>query len=135
MSGSALPRGPRAWLLRRSNWSRCRLTLPSIRSQTNVPIANHARSALLLASISLALLAASSGSVGAARLKVEGLDVVTHQGVRHFTVEVADTEASRDRGLMFRKSLAADRGMLFDFHTPQPVAFWMNNTLIPLDML
>ena len=100
-----------------------------------MPIANHARSALLLASISLALLAASSGSVGAARLKVEGLDVVTHQGVRHFTVEVADTEASRDRGLMFRKSLAADRGMLFEFHTPQPVAFWMKNTLIPLDML
>jgi hypothetical protein len=36
---------------------------------------------------------------------------------------------------MFRKSLEAARGMLFDFHTPQPVAFWMKNTLIPLDML
>jgi hypothetical protein len=36
---------------------------------------------------------------------------------------------------MFRKHLAGDRGMLFDFKTPQPVAFWMKNTLIPLDML
>ena len=36
---------------------------------------------------------------------------------------------------MYRKSLAGDRGMLFDFHTSQPVVFWMKNTLIPLDML
>ena len=36
---------------------------------------------------------------------------------------------------MFRKAMAADRGMLFDFKTPQEVAFWMKNTLIPLDMV
>jgi uncharacterized membrane protein (UPF0127 family) len=65
----------------------------------------------------------------------EPLDVVTHHGVRHFTVEIADTDATRERGLMFRKHLAGDQGMLFDFKTPQPVAFWMKNTLIPLDML
>jgi uncharacterized membrane protein (UPF0127 family) len=63
------------------------------------------------------------------------MDIITHDGVRHFQVEVADTEASREQGLMFRKHLAGDRGMLFDFHTPQPVAFWMKNTLIPLDMV
>ncbi len=71
----------------------------------------------------------------AGSLKWEPLEVVTHHGVRRFRVEVADTEASRGRGLMYRKSLAADRGMLFDFKAPQPVAFWMKNTLIPLDML
>ncbi len=71
----------------------------------------------------------------AGSFKWEPLGVVTHHGVRRFRVEVADTEASRERGLMYRKSLAADRGMLFDFKTPQPVAFWMKNTLIPLDML
>ena len=38
-------------------------------------------------------------------------------------------------GLMFRKSLAADRGMIFPLPTPQPAAFWMKNTLIPLDMI
>jgi uncharacterized membrane protein (UPF0127 family) len=106
-----------------------------LRSQKNVPIFNRARRSLVLASISAALLVTAATGAVAARLKIEGLDVVTHQGVRHFTVEVADTEASRDRGLMFRKSLKAARGMLFDFHTPQPVAFWMKNTLIPLDML
>ncbi|HLZ83175.1 MAG TPA: hypothetical protein VKQ54_06370, partial [Caulobacteraceae bacterium] len=41
------------------------------------------------------------------RLRTETLDVVTHQGVRHFTVEIADTEATREHGLMFRKHLTA----------------------------
>ncbi|MDB5498115.1 MAG: hypothetical protein JWP28_2146 [Phenylobacterium sp.] len=68
-------------------------------------------------------------------LRIEPLAVATHRGVRHFTVEIADTEATRERGLMFRKRLAGAQGMLFDFKTPRPVAFWMKNTLIPLDML
>lgn len=74
-------------------------------------------------------------AVSARSLPVEPLDIVTARGVYHFKVEIADNDVSRERGLMFRKSLAADRGMLFDFKTPQPVAFWMKNTLIPLDML
>jgi hypothetical protein len=78
---------------------------------------------------------ALGGSVGAASLPVKPLTVVTDRGAFHFSVEVADTPASRERGLMFRRRLAADRGMLFDFKTPQIVAFWMKNTLIPLDML
>ena len=68
-------------------------------------------------------------------LRTEPLEIVTRQGVRHFTVEIADTDQARERGLMFRKHLAGGEGMLFDFKTPQPVAFWMKNTLIPLDML
>ena len=36
---------------------------------------------------------------------------------------------------MFRRSMRPDHGMLFDFQTPQPVAFWMKNTPLPLDML
>jgi uncharacterized membrane protein (UPF0127 family) len=55
--------------------------------------------------------------------------------VRRFTVEIADTDAARELGLMNRKALSPDRGMLFDFKSPQPVAFWMKNTLIPLDMI
>jgi uncharacterized membrane protein (UPF0127 family) len=74
--------------------------------------------------------------VAAARgLAVEPLEIVTARGSFSFKVEIADTDATRERGLMFRKSLAADRGMLFDFKTARPVAFWMKNTLIPLDML
>lgn len=75
------------------------------------------------------------GEATARSLTVEPLEVVTAHGVRHFSVEVADTPASREHGLMFRKQLAADRGMLFDFKTVQPVDFWMKDTLIPLDIL
>ena len=55
--------------------------------------------------------------------------------VHVFTVEVARTPEEQQRGLMFRESLAADRGMIFPYDPPQPVAFWMKNTLIPLDMI
>ncbi|HEX6859537.1 MAG TPA: DUF192 domain-containing protein [Caulobacteraceae bacterium] len=70
-----------------------------------------------------------------AALPVEPLDIVTASGVRHFRVEIADEPAERERGLMFRSVMADDEGMLFDFHKPQPLAFWMKNTLIPLDMI
>jgi uncharacterized membrane protein (UPF0127 family) len=56
-------------------------------------------------------------------------------GVHHFTVEVARTPAEQQAGLMFRKSLGGDQGMIFPYDPPQDVAFWMKNTLIPLDML
>ena len=52
-----------------------------------------------------------------------------------FQLELAKTPAERARGLMFRESLADEHGMLFDFGHPQPVAMWMRNTLIPLDIL
>ena len=50
-------------------------------------------------------------------------------------VELASTEADRARGLMYRNHLEPDAGMLFLFPEPSPLAFWMKNTLIPLDML
>ncbi|TLX12253.1 DUF192 domain-containing protein [Rhizobium sp. MHM7A] len=52
-----------------------------------------------------------------------------------FTVEVAATGDQRARGLMFRKSMADDAGMIFDFGEPRRVAMWMENTILPLDML
>ncbi len=54
---------------------------------------------------------------------------------RRIEVEVAATDAARARGLMFRRDLADDAGMLFVWRSPQQVAFWMKNTLIPLDMI
>ena len=71
----------------------------------------------------------------AAPLPTERLSIITSSGRHHFRVEVADTEASRERGLMHRRRLAPDHGMLFDFRTPQTVSFWMHDTLIPLDMV
>lgn len=52
-----------------------------------------------------------------------------------FTVEMAQTPEEAAIGLMNRPSLAADAGMLFDFGHDQPIAMWMKNTLIPLDMI
>jgi len=71
----------------------------------------------------------------AASLPVETITIDTKAGPHSFTVEVAADDESRERGLMYRKEMAPDAGMLFDFHTPQLVSFWMENTILPLDML
>jgi uncharacterized membrane protein (UPF0127 family) len=63
------------------------------------------------------------------------LVIVTAAGPRKFRVEMADTDATRSRGMMFRTSMAPDAGMLFDFKQEQLASFWMRNTLLPLDML
>lgn len=52
-----------------------------------------------------------------------------------FTIEIATTREQEMYGLMFRRSLADDAGMLFIFTPEQPVSMWMKNTYIPLDML
>lgn len=59
----------------------------------------------------------------------------TAKGDFPFAVEIADTDATRARGLMFRQTLAPDAGMLFDYHSEQVANFWMQNTFIPLDMV
>jgi len=63
------------------------------------------------------------------------LTIKTAAGEHHFTIEVVDDDAGRQKGLMFRTSLAPDAGMLFDFKESRAVSFWMQNTLIPLDMI
>ena len=68
-------------------------------------------------------------------LQVVPLTIHSARGALRFTVEVARSLAEQQTGLMFRRSLAADRGMIFPYDPPQNVAFWMRNTLIPLDMV
>lgn len=75
------------------------------------------------------------GAVGKAPAGFEVLEAVTPSGRTRFFVEIADNDAEREKGLMFRKEVPPDRGMLFDFQTPRDVAFWMKNTLIPLDII
>jgi uncharacterized protein len=67
--------------------------------------------------------------------KLETVEIVTSRGRARFQVEIAATRAEQARGLMFRKALAPDRGMLFTYKRPQPAAYWMKNTLIPLDII
>jgi uncharacterized membrane protein (UPF0127 family) len=63
------------------------------------------------------------------------LEIVSASGVHAFSVELATNDEERSRGLMFRKELPLGQGMLFDFEHDQPVAFWMHNTYISLDMI
>jgi uncharacterized protein len=70
-----------------------------------------------------------------ADLRTEKLRVNTAVGQQEFVVEIADSDHSRTQGLMFRKSLASGRGMLFVFPDNLPRRFWMKNTVIPLDMI
>jgi uncharacterized protein len=63
------------------------------------------------------------------------LTIDTAKGVERFTVELALDPAQQEQGLMFRRALAPDAGMLFIFHADHEAVFWMKNTLIPLDML
>lgn len=75
------------------------------------------------------------GPGGASSADLEPLIIEDEEERHHFRVEIADDAAERARGLMFRKSLAADRGMLFDFRRERMVSMWMKNTPISLDML
>jgi hypothetical protein len=75
-------------------------------------------------------------SLRAEPLDVAPLSVLTADGTQHaFQVEVARTSAEKSRGLMHRRELAPDAGMLFVNRRPQVASFWMKNTYIPLDMI
>jgi len=83
---------------------------------------------------------AANGLEAPARASPAGLDqvqlTIESGGRRHgFIVEVARTAEQQEHGLMERRALAADAGMLFPFDPPRPASFWMRNTLIPLDMI
>lgn len=63
------------------------------------------------------------------------LTIETVSGAHRFAVELAQTPEQMSFGLMFRKQMAPDAGMLFVYESPRMAAMWMRNTYIPLDML
>ena len=85
-------------------------------------------------SLAAALLAATAGSA-LANCEEARVDLRGDWGTARFSVELADAPEERSIGLMNRASMAKSAGMLFLYETSQPVAFWMENTLIPLDMI
>src|ERR1700722_923186 len=69
-------------------------------------------------------------------LPKEKLVIITRDGTRHeFNVEMALTPQQQTVGLMFRPTVPADGGMLFDWVTPHSSQMWMRNTISPLDMV
>lgn len=59
----------------------------------------------------------------------------TDSGPHSFAIELATTPGERALGLMYRRALPAEGGMLFLYERPQPIEMWMRNTIIPLDMI
>ena len=89
----------------------------------------------LFAACLLCLLAGGAAAQSGPAAPVEPLVITGRNGPHRFEVEVMRNDADRARGLMFRRSMAPDHGMLFDFGTVAPVAMWMKNTYLPLDMV
>ncbi len=87
------------------------------------------------AGLALAALAVAFARAPAAREGLQPLEIATATGRHVFQVEIAADDASRERGLMDRRYMAANQGMLFEFDRDAPVAFWMKDTYIPLDMI
>ena len=81
---------------------------------------------LSLTTFVLSLFASGCGSAKDHWVELEG---------HRFQVEIADNDSERARGLMFRETMDENRGMLFVHDDQQPLAYWMKNTNIPLDIL
>ncbi|MFC3173075.1 DUF192 domain-containing protein [Novosphingobium bradum] len=101
------------------------------------------RPALALAVLSLAAVAPAAPALAraapaarAAVHPVSGLKVIPLRVRGHaFRVEVARSDAEQQKGLMFRTAMGANEGMLFPEASPRRVAFWMRNTVLPLDIV
>lgn len=66
---------------------------------------------------------------------LQSLEIHTQKGSHKFAVEIADTPETQTKGLMFRRSLPDNQGMLFLYGVPQEITMWMRNTYISLDMI
>jgi uncharacterized membrane protein (UPF0127 family) len=77
----------------------------------------------------------AQASPAAVETALEALEIVTASGSHQFSVEVMRDDSQRARGLMYRRSMPQDRGMLFDFKREEPVSMWMKNTYLSLDMV
>ncbi len=102
-------------------------------------MANRLHSVLILAVVAWAAFAAavpSSAQVKLQSFERDTLSIETGGGERHrFEVELARTDAQHAQGLMYRRGLAEDGGMLFLYRAAGTVSMWMKNTTIPLDMM
>lgn len=89
----------------------------------------------MVATAVLALVLQAGAGAAASACSQTRVDLRGDWGKARFSVELADEPDERALGLMHRESMPASSGMLFIYEHPQRVAFWMENTLIPLDML
>ena len=93
--------------------------------------------AVLLLAAALPAAALTPIAAGAAQpiLATVPLTLITTSGAHRFRVEIAATPAQQQAGLMFRTAMPPNAGMLFPFAPAQPATFWMENTVLPLDLI
>lgn len=116
----------------------CSASVPSTSSQSGEPAQPLQQASPVSAPTTPAQPALSSSEASPAQNKMGQTLPISAKATMASQViqlEVARTPQQQQMGLMYRKSLADDRGMLFLFNPPQPINFWMKNTLIPLDMV
>lgn len=97
----------------------------------------------LLAALLIAFAVPAAGSPAAAQsaarpnqgLATMILTVRTSRGLHRYTVEIAATPEQQQIGLMYRRSMPRDHGMIFPMSPPRPASFWMRNTWLPLDLV
>jgi uncharacterized protein len=89
------------------------------------------------AAAALCLLIALAGADGAdgETFKRTLISIDAASGPQPFLVELALSPAQQEQGLMWRREMAPNAGMLFVFQAPEVAHFWMHNTILPLDML
>ena len=73
--------------------------------------------------------------LGAADKEREALSIVTRSGPVSLSIEVARTAQEQSKGLMFRRSMGQQEGMLFTYEPEQHITMWMHNTYLALDMI
>ena len=90
---------------------------------------------MTLGAVLFALLFSTGSSASQQIITREPVVIIASSGEHKFEVEIAVRPAEQARGLMFRRSLARDHGMLFLYSKPQYISMWMRNTYISLDMI
>ncbi len=100
-----------------------------------VKTGNRAASAVLFLFHVLLCLAVVRSSSAQGSPMLEEVILITQSGRHTIRAEIADTPAKRELGLMFRRSLPEDQGMLFLFGPERVIEMWMKNTYISLDMI
>ena len=94
---------------------------------------NELKRAALAALVAFGLFSSTAGAE--MLFKHASLKMETAKGPLTLDVEIADTEPKRSQGLMFRRDIAPNKGMLFLFDQDEVITMWMKNTYIPLDMV
>ena len=89
----------------------------------------------ILCALAATALLWAGGAIALERFDTAPLTIETQAGPVDLTVELAESDAQKAQGLMYRRSLPADHGMLFDYRRPRVISMWMKNTYIPLDMI